>query len=257
MKRWTLTMQLKAMSDTAHARVLPLVANGLVLERDDRRLVDGIDLVLLAEPSITVLLGPNGAGKSLLLHMLTGLLQPDAGTVTWNGQVPSPVASKRIAVVFQKPVLLRRSVLANVQFALAATGCPRRRTESEAMAALDAAGLGELAAQPALSLSGGEQQRLALARALACRPELLVLDEPTASLDPSSTLQIERLVSHAADAGMSVLLVTHDIAQARRLARTILFMDRGRIVEQSNAAAFFEKPAHARARAYVAGELLA
>jgi tungstate transport system ATP-binding protein len=236
--------------------ILPLVADGLTIERDGRRLVDGVSLVLHAEPGVTVLLGPNGAGKSLLLQLLTGLLLPDAGTIAWAGQPHSPAIARRIGFVFQKPVLLRRTVLANVAFSLAATGCPKPQVAGRAQEALRAAGLAELADQPARSLSGGEQQRLALARALSYEPELLVLDEPAAHLDPASVVHIESLVHQAAANGTSVLLVTHDIAQAQRLAYTTIFMHRGRILETGSARTFFDNPKTAQARAYLAGQLL-
>lgn len=236
---------------------MPLEAHEVVLDRDGRCLIDRLDLVIAPRPGITVLLGPNGAGKSLLLELLAGLLTPDGGTVTWAGQRPSSGVSKRIGFVFQKPVLLRRSALANIAFSLAATGCPKAEVDAKAAQALSAAGLAECADQPARSLSGGEQQRLALARAMSCGPELLVLDEPTAHLDPASVAAIEKLVIHAASIGTVVLLVTHDIAQARRLAGDIVFMHRGRILESKAAPAFFAGPDTKEARAYLAGHLLA
>jgi tungstate transport system ATP-binding protein len=236
--------------------VLPLEAHEVVLSRDGRRLIDSIDLVIAPRPGITVMLGPNGAGKSLLLQLLTGLLTPDGGTVRWAGRSPAPSASKRIGFVFQKPVLLRRSALANVAFSLAATGCAKAEVNAKAAQALHAAGLADCAHQPARSLSGGEQQRLALARAMSCGPELLVLDEPTAHLDPASVAAIEKLVIQAASMGTVVLLVTHDIAQARRLAGNIVFMHAGRILEAKPALDFFAGPDTKEARAYLAGHLL-
>lgn len=252
-----MSMQHKPFSARHGPRILPLIAQKLTLERDDRRLIDGLDFTLPPEPGITVLLGPNGAGKSLLLQLLTGLLKPDSGTVAWAGQPPSPAIAKRIGYVFQKPVLLRRSVLANVAFSLAATGCSKELIEARSWEALRAAGLADLADQPARSLSGGEQQRLALARAMSFNPELLVLDEPAAHLDPASVVSIEKLMLQAASTGTALLLVTHDIAQARRLARTIVFMHRGRVLETGRAQDFFRRAATEQARGYLAGELLA
>lgn len=250
-------MQHAPLAVSHHPPVLPLVAEKLTVVRDGRRLIDGVDFTLSTEPGITVMLGPNGAGKSLLLQLLTGLMAPDSGTVTWAGQLPSPALSKRIGYVFQKPVLLRRSVLANVAFSLAATGCPKDLIRDRASLALTMAGLCGLANQPAHSLSGGEQQRLALARAISCSPAVLVLDEPTAHLDPGSTAAIEKLVVQAAAMGAVVLLVTHDIAQARRLAGDIIFMHCGRILEARAGAAFFNETVTDEARAYLAGRLLA
>lgn len=249
-------MRPEPVASTTAPALLPLVGEGLTVIREDRRLIDAVDLTLSPKPGVTVLLGPNGAGKSLLLQLLTGLLRPDSGRVTWAGRPPSPAVSKRIGYVFQKPVLFRRSVVANVIFSLAATGCPKHLLAGRAREALAMAGLADLANQPARSLSGGEQQRLALARALSYSPALLVLDEPTAHLDPGSVAAIEKLVAHAAARGTVVLLVTHDIAQARRLAGDVLFMNRGRILEAREAQPFFTRPDTAEARTYLAGELL-
>lgn len=250
-------MQHAPLTGSHHVAILPLVGEKLTVVREGRRLIGGVDLTLAPSPGITVMLGPNGAGKSLLLQLLTGLLAPDSGTVTWAGQRPSPALSKRIGYVFQKPVLLRRSVFANVEFSLAAAGCSKTSIQDRAHLALAMAGLADLADQPARSLSGGEQQRLALARAMSYSPELLVLDEPTAHLDPVSVAAIEKQVLEATARGTAVLLVTHDIAQARRLAGDIIFMNRGSILEAKAAQAFFEAPSTPQARAYLAGQLLA
>ena len=192
----------------------------------------------------TMILGPNGAGKSLLLRLLHGLIAPTAGRID--------VAPGPQAMVFQRPVLLRRTVAANLTFALRAAGQPRDRAE----ALLAQAGLSAQAHQPARTLSGGEQQRLALIRALACTPDLLFLDEPTSSLDPASTQMIEAMVGDAARAGTKVVMVTHDPAQARRLAADVLFLHHGRVLEHTPAPAFFETPLTEAARAYLSGVLL-
>jgi len=237
------------------AGLLPLAVEGLVFEAGGRRLIDGLDLSLTAGP-LTVVLGPNGAGKSLLLRLLHGLIAPAAGRISWAGRAPDRALRLRQALVFQRPVLLRRSVAANLRYALAAHGIRGRERQARAEAWLARAGLAELARRPARLLSGGEQQRLALARALACDPEVLLLDEPTASLDPASALAIETLIRAARDAGTKVVLVTHDLAQARRLAEEVVFLDRGRVEEVAPADAFFERPASERARAFVAGRLV-
>lgn len=250
-------MQDRPVETRPRTLILPLIAKKLTVERDGRRLLDSLDLTLSPEPGVTVLLGPNGAGKSLMLQLLTGLMEPDSGSVTWAGQKPSPQLIKRIGYVFQKPVLLRRSVLENVVFSLAATGCSKDQINTRAPEALTVAGLSALADQPARSLSGGEQQRLALVRAMSFLPELLVLDEPGAHLDPASVAAIEKLMAQAAAMGTKVLLVTHDIAQARRLAGTIVFMHRGRILETGCGKTFFDAAKSPEARAYLGGELLA
>jgi tungstate transport system ATP-binding protein len=239
----------------ATAPILPLEARGLAFEAGGRRLIDGIDLVL--RPGVrTVVMGPNGAGKSLLLRLLHGLLEPSAGAVLWDGRPADTAIRLRQAMVFQRPVLLRRSALANVTHALGARGVSRRERHARAERTLAAAGLGALARTPARLLSGGEQQRLALARALSLEPDVLFLDEPTASLDPASTFAIEALIQRAHEAGTKTVLVTHDAGQARRLADEVIFLHRGRLAEQSPAGSFFEAPASATARAFLEGRLV-
>lgn len=203
----------------------------------------GVDLSLGARGT-TVILGPNGAGKSLLLHCLHGLRTPSAGRIDW------PDGPPRQAMVFQSPVLLRRSVRANLHFVLP------RRDRPRAAALLRRVGLADKARQSARSLSGGERQRLALARALATEPELLFLDEPTASLDPPSALVIETILRDAAAAGLRIVMVTHDIGQARRLADDVVFLHRGRVAEHGPADMFFERPESGPARDFLAGRLV-
>ncbi|MEO1469806.1 MAG: ATP-binding cassette domain-containing protein [Pseudomonadota bacterium] len=231
---------------------MPCRVEGLRLAAAGRALLDGIDLVL--EPGgITMVMGPNGAGKSLLLRALHGLVTPDAGRITWGGEPAGEATRRRQALVFQKPVLLRRSVAANIDFALAARGRPDRARRD---ALLDHVGLADRARQPARLLSGGEQQRLALARALATEPDVLMLDEPTASLDPASVQAIERIVLAASMAGTKVLFVTHDIGQARRLAGDVVFLHAGRVAEHTGAERFLDAPRSAAGRAYLDGRLI-
>jgi tungstate transport system ATP-binding protein len=235
--------------------VLPVTATGLHIERDGRRLVDIPEFVVSGR-ALTVILGPNGAGKSLLLRTLCGLVQPDRGRVLWGGGAPSRALALRVGLVFQKPMLLRRSALANVAYALRLAGVPWRERKGRAMAALDRAGLAGLAQVPARLLSGGEQQRLQVVRAMSVAPDILFLDEPTASADPTSTGAVEDLVRRAAADGTKIVLVTHDLGQARRMADEVVFMNRGRIVERAPAAAFFQAPQSAAARAYLAGQIV-
>ncbi len=229
-----------------------LAVRNLVLEADRGRLIDGLDLSLDGR-ALTVIMGPNGAGKSLLLRLIHGLIQATRGTITWDGVPVGDATRARQAMVFQRPVLLRRSVRANMAFVLALRG---RATRTDIARWLDYVDLAEHAGQPARLLSGGEQQRLALARALAAQPGVLLLDEPTASLDPASTAAIERLVQAAHRGGTKVIFVTHDVGQARRLAGDVVFVNRGRVVEHAPADAFFDQPQSAAARAYLAGRLV-
>jgi tungstate transport system ATP-binding protein len=235
--------------------ILPVEVLGLVFEAGGRRLIDGLDLTL--RPAMrTVVMGPNGAGKSLLLRLLHGLLQPSAGEILWGGRPADRAIRLRQAMVFQRPVLLRRSALANVTHALRARGVPRRERHARAQEVLTAAGLARLAHTPARLLSGGEQQRLAMARALGLGPEVLLLDEPSANLDPASTLAIEQLIQSAHDEGTKIVLVTHDVGQVRRLADEVVFLHRGRVEEQSPAGSFFAAPASAKASAFLEGRLV-
>ena len=228
------------------------VVEGVTLARGGRTLLDGLSFGL-APGGITALMGPNGAGKSLTLRVMAGLVRPDAGRVRFAGGQPAP---HELAIVFQKPVLLRRSVRANLDHALATYGVPRRARRDRVDALLRLTDLGGLADAPARRLSGGEQQRLAMARALAARPRFLLLDEPTASLDPQATAAIEALVRRAADDGAKVVLVTHDRGQAARLAHDVVFLHRGRVAEAAPARRFFQAPASSAARSYLRGELL-
>jgi tungstate transport system ATP-binding protein len=240
----------------AEALVLPVTASGIVLARHGRRLLDVPELQF-GGTGLTVVLGPNGAGKSLLLRVLAGLVEPDAGTVAWAGRPPDRGRAPRLGFVFQRPVLLRRSARANIVYALKVTGMPAGLRAARADAVLAAARLEAIAASPARLMSGGEQQRLALARALALEPELLFLDEPTTSLDPASTKAIEDMLRTAALAGTRIVLVTHDTAQARRLADEVVFLHQGRVLERADARNFFRKSASREARAYLDGAILA
>jgi tungstate transport system ATP-binding protein len=234
----------------ARDAILPLAVRDLVLRLGGEVVLDGVDLDLGAG-GCTMIMGPNGAGKSLLLKLLHGLVVPTAGWIDWNGHAPAQVTARQ-ALVFQKPVLLRRSVAANIDFVLKARGRDRARCA----ALLDHVGLAHKAAQPARLLSGGEAQRLALARALATDPEVLFLDEPTASLDPASVLAIEGIVAGAKARGMRIIFVTHDAGQARRMADDVVFLHRGRVAEHSAAAGFFPEPRSEAARDYLNGRIV-
>lgn len=233
--------------------ILPLTVEAAAFSGDGKLLVEPNSFTIPAG-GLTVLLGPNGAGKSLTLRLCHGLLTPSRGAVRWAAGAEG--RAKRHAMVFQKPIMLRRSVDANITHALAAAGANSAERKTRAAQALDRFGLAERAAQPARLLSGGEQQRLAIARAWALRPELLFLDEPTSQLDPAATRQIEDLLSGLVAEGITVMMSTHDLGQARRLADRVLFLHRGRLVEDALARDFFAGPQSAEARAFLAGELL-
>jgi tungstate transport system ATP-binding protein len=228
---------------------LPITFENVAFAAGGRSIVSGVSFAIEAGPP-TLLVGPNGAGKTTLIRLAMGLITPSAGRI-----LPAqPAQCPRSAIVFQKPVMLRRSVLNNITFALAAAGC-----EADAKAALgclERVGLVALADRPARRLSGGEQQRLALARALARDPAVLFLDEPTASLDPAATKAVEDIVGAAAASGVKIVMATHDLGQARRLAGDIIFMVAGQVVERAAAAQFFVSPETEQARSFLAGDLV-
>lgn len=232
--------------------LLPLKVSSLCFSVQRKPLLQDLNLQI-DNAGISVILGPNGAGKSLLVRMLHGLILADSGSINWNGKSLDLSIRKLQAIIFQKPVLLRRSVAANIEFVLENITTGHAKTCQQILEEVD---LYDQRLQPARLLSGGEQQRLALARALATSPKVLFLDEPTASIDPTSTLQIESLLSRVGEDGVKLILVTHDIGQARRLASDVIFMHRGRILEHRGAGEFFDRPSSAEAQAFLHGELI-
>jgi tungstate transport system ATP-binding protein len=217
-------------------------------------LIPKLDLTLGGH-GITAILGPNGAGKSLTLRLCHGMIRPTAGAVEWLGP-GAAITRRRHAMVFQRPVMLRRSARGNLIHALALTGHGYRARRIAAGIALDRFGLIALADRPARVLSGGEQQRLALARAWSLRPEVLFLDEPTANLDPTATRSVESMIAEFVHDGIRIVMTTHDLGQARRLADEVVFLNRGTLIEQTPAASFFKQPQTAEAAAFLRGDLL-
>lgn len=231
-----------------------LEARDLSFEAGGKRLIHDLSLSI-PEGRRTLIMGANGAGKSLLLRLLHGLLPPSGGQVLWQGRAPDHGARRAQAMVFQRPVMLRRSVLANLNFALTVHGIRGAERAAEAARALDMAGLTDLARHPARVLSGGEQQRLALARALICQPRLLFLDEPTSSLDPASTQMIEDLINAAHAQGVTIVMVTHDLGQARRMGDAVVFLQAGQVAESGPLDQVLCAPRSEAARAWLEGRL--
>lgn len=233
--------------------ILPLALDGLGYRVAGRSLLRDIN-VRFAAGGPSVILGPNGSGKSLTLRLAHGLLKPTSGRVRWSGANAGD-ASLRQAMVFERPVLLRRTVIANVEYALALRGLPRSQRPARAAELLEKTGLAAMPKRAARVLSAGEQQRLALARAWAVAPEVLFLDEPTAALDPAAARQVEELIETIAAAGTKIIMTTHDMAQARRLAEDVVFLHAGTLLEYSPAAQFFDQPGSPEASAFLRGEL--
>lgn len=237
----------------AAASDLPLSFDDVSLTAGGTTILKRINLTI-GPGAPTLILGPNGSGKTSLLRLCMGLASPTAGVVTWGGRANG--GPGRRAILFQKPVMLRRSAAANVAYGLAQAGCPRRLRTARIDELLERVGLTALASRPARRLSGGEQQRLALARALARQPEVLLLDEPTASLDPAATRFVEEIILAAAHSGTKIIMTTHDLGQVRRLAKEIVFLVRGSLLEHGEAGDFLDRPATPQAAAFVRGDLV-
>jgi len=227
----------------------PIEAQDIAVLRQGKRLLNGVTLSIPSS-GVTAIMGQNGAGKTLLLRVLAGLLTADEGILRG---IPDTFGA--VGYVFQRPVLLRRTVKGNLRHALSLTHLPRRERAQRLTDLIIQARLTDLTNTPARRLSGGEQQRLAMARALAFAPKLLFLDEPTAHLDPYATAMIEELIGELVAAQTKVILVTHDAAQAQRLAHDVVFVHQGQVVETAPVHAFFDRPQSAPARAYLAGRL--
>jgi tungstate transport system ATP-binding protein len=231
---------------------LPIRFDDVSVTRGAVTLLERISLQIEAGPA-TVLIGPNGSGKTTLLRAAMGLVTPTRGRITWSGTENPP---SRCAFVFQRPAMLRRSAAGNLRYALRVAGVPRAKRNTRIAELLSLVGLDGLGKRPARLMSGGEQQRLALARALALDPAVLFLDEPTASLDPAATKAIEDVVRAVAAGGIKVVMATHDLGEAKRIAGEIVLLHRGRIVERGNAVDFLNAPKSEEAKLFIAGELL-
>ncbi len=222
-----------------------LELQGLGLTEGAVRILADVDLKVGA--GRTALLGPNGAGKSTLLRLMHGLLHPSAGRIVWS----QPLTQ---AMVFQRPIMLRATVLANIEYGLSLRGVPAQERRARAQAALERVGLPQLANRQARKLSGGEQQRVALARAWALEPEVLFLDEPTASLDPASSREVERIIGEIAGGGTKIVMTTHNLGQAKRSADEVVYLEDGRLLEQTPVDEFFRQPRTSAARDFIREE---
>ena len=234
--------------------LLPLVARQLRFDINGRQIIHDISF-WIGSSGRTVILGPNGAGKTVLLRLCHGLIHPTGGKLQW-GDLSVAEARAQQAMVPQHPVLLRRSVAGNVQHVLSVKRIPRKQRQELVAAALKQARLTDFASHPARTLSGGQQKRLAIARACVLRPAVLLLDEPTTNLDPAAVRDVEEMILAVGAAGTKILMTTHDIAQARRLASDVMFLNDRRLLEHASAAEFFNAPKDPVAARFLHGELL-
>ena len=232
--------------------LMPIAVDNISLARNDRILIDSLSCLIEAN-GISVIMGPNGAGKSLFMRCLHGLAKPDSGKVLYANKPLSRAIQRQQSMVFQTATILRRTVLANLLFVARQRGELNPQISLEYLAQLQ---LDHLANHPARLLSGGEKQRLSLARALITKPAVLFLDEPTSNLDPASVETIEKNLQLVSRHGTKVILITHDLGQATRLATDVLFLHQGKLSEHTPASSFFKSPKSKAAKLYLAGKLV-
>ena len=233
--------------------LFPLKVRGATSARRGKVLVGPVDLDL-GDRGATVVIGPNGSGKTTLLSLLHGTARLSSGRIDWA--VPVAEARHHQAFVFQRPVMLRRSVIENIAYPLLVRGTARKTALARARDWAGRIGLGAMPDRNAAVLSGGEQQKLALARALIAEPQVLFLDEPCAALDGRATREIEQILQEVKAAGTRLILSTHDFGQARRLADEVVFLLHGKVHERAPAAAFFDRPATPEGRAFIRGDIV-
>ncbi|MEM8812343.1 MAG: ATP-binding cassette domain-containing protein [Pseudomonadota bacterium] len=233
--------------------ILPIALRGATVRKRGRTIVGPIDMQF-GSTGTTIVLGPNGAGKTTFLRMLHGLERLSEGVIDWRG--PLSIVRERQAFVFQTPIILRRTVTANIAYPLQLSGMATKEARLNAARFAKDVGLGEALQRPAEVLSGGEKQKLALARALVKSPDILFLDEPTANLDGSATREIEAILVAAAGRGTRIVMATHNLGQAARLASDVIFLYRGRVHETGAAPDFFERPATRETETFLKGDIL-
>lgn len=234
--------------------MFPICLEQLRFEPQGHPVLNGVNLTLEGD-GISVVLGPNGAGKSVLLRMLAGLESPSGGMIRWGGAAAVTALPERIAMVFQQPMMLRASVADNAALGLKPLGLSRNDTLQRVQALLQRVGLAHRAHESARHLSGGERQRLALARAWALRPRMMLLDEPTAALDPTATEAVEALIREIRTDGTRIVMTTHNLGQAMRISDDIVFIEGGQVREHTPSARFFSRPQSQQARLFMQGEL--
>ena len=221
------------------------------IEKNSSKLLGPVSFELV-NSNCTIVLGPNGAGKTSFLRLLHGLDKPTTGSITWD-----PLAKvEDQSFVFQSPVILKRNVIENVYYPLLLQGIPKKEAITQAEYWLERTSLDYKAYEPAISLSGGEKQRMVIARSLISDPKLIFLDEPTVNLDGKSKSQIEKLLKQVINNGTKIIMATHDLGQAKRLGNDILFLHHGKLLEVGSATSFFENPKTKEGLTFLRGEIL-
>ena len=233
--------------------MFPLITENLVVKFEGKHILGPIDLKI-DKGDIAVILGPNGSGKTSLLKALHGILKPKEGTVRWSCLKTESIRKQMF--VFQTPIMLRRSVFENLTYPLLLRKISKEQANYQAARWLDRIDLRTSMQVPATRLSGGEKQKLALARALITEPEMLFLDEPCASLDGKTTYEIESLLQSCVENGTTIMMSTHDIGQAKRLAKNIYFLNKGTLESIQPAKTFFIKPLSQNASKFIVGDIV-
>lgn len=233
--------------------ILPLNVTDAVVRRRGKTLLGPISLQI-SQAGFTMIIGPNGSGKTTLLRAMHGLERLSGGAINWSQD--QDAARQRQAFVFQTPIMLRRSVRDNLTYPLTTHGTSKAQALSEAKTWAERIQLTEALDRPATLLSGGEKQKLALGRALIRKPDILFLDEPCANLDGRATREIEALLSHAHETGTRIVMATHDMGQARRLATEVFFIFKGQVHEYERAPLFFDAPKTRETKAFLSGDIV-
>lgn len=233
--------------------ILPLVLTGAVVKQRGKRLIGPVD-AKIGHAGFTIVMGPNGSGKTTLLRLMHGLERLSQGSAVWQGKKPH--VKQRQAYVFQNPIMLRRSVKENLTYPLSLRGVSKPVASAIASEWAARIHLDSALEQDAMMLSGGEKQKLALARALIQEPDVLFLDEPCANLDGRATREFEELLFETSRAGTRIVMATHDMGQARRLATEVMFMLQGCLHEFASAESFFKQPGTPQARAFLNGDII-
>ncbi len=241
------------MVETKAASILPLKLSGATAHFRKKSLVGPVDLTI-AGRGITMVIGPNGAGKTTLLRLMHGLQRLSGGTIEWAQK--NALVQRKQAYVFQSPIMMRRRVIDSIAFPLTLHGMDKKSARHQAKIWAGRVGLDHVLHSWAPMLSGGEKQKLALARALIYQPEILFLDEPCANLDGRSTRDIEAILQETQQAGTRIVMATHDMGQVRRLGSDVVFIYRGKVHEQGDMQTFFAAPQTPEAQAFIKGDIV-